>query len=977
MRVPTDMPRPQRRPVSRVGLVVTAFVLLVIITSLRTIAVFYTDYLWFQEVGFSSVWRTTLLTKIGLSAAFTAIFFVMMFLNLAIADRLAPKFRPYGPEDEIVERYRQIIGPHAGKLRIGVALLFALIAGLGASSQYEDWILFRSSVDFGVEDPQFGRDIGFFVFRLPFLSYAAQWAFVALVIVLIVTAAAHYLNGGIRVNAPLERVTAQVKAHLSVLLGGIALVRAVGYYLQRFELNFSDRGVVAGAGYTDVNARLPATQLLIGISVFSALLFLFNIRQRGWRLPGIAIGLWALVSVVVASIYPAIIQSVRVGPNELELEREFIGRNIKATREAMNIGGVEETPFNYDEDLTAAELTANGASVRNVRLWDPNALRATYAKLQEIRQYYQFADVDIDRYTLDGEERQVVLSVRGLKPSDIPGESWTREHLQYTHGYGAVASAANAVDEDGLPRFIVRDLPPRGDIKIDEPRVYFGEELPGYAIANSKQAEIDYQTAEGEDVTSNYASKTGGVALSSSMRRFAFFLRFNDVNLLISEQVTPKSRVIFNRDIATRVRAAAPFLKFDSDPYPVISEGRIVWIYDAYTTTSRYPYAEPANVEGLRSGSGLDSRFNYVRNSVKVVIDAYDGTMTYYLWDEDDPIARAYDKAFPSLFTPGSQMPDELREHVRYPEDLFRVQANAYGRYHVTRPDSFYQGNDAWDVAQDPGTGRVSRTIDTTPTTSGNTPITGSGAPKRNQSLRIEPTYLLLRLPGAEKASFVILQPFVPTSRNDEQINLTAFLVGSSDPENYGELQSYVLPRGEQIDGPLVVNSAIQAEPEISRELSLLDNRGSQAIFGQVQVIPIENSLLYVRPLYVTAEQTQLFEMRRVIVVFGGRAVMKPTLREALIDLFGAAPDTLEEEKDETPTDPGGEEDPPPVDTGGDIAELLEQADEAFAAAEAALRSGDLAEFERKVEEGREYVRRARERTTAASTTTTTQPQSA
>lgn len=972
MRVPTDMPRPRRRPISRVGLVVTAFVLLVIVTSLRTIAVFYTDYLWFEEVGFSDVWRTTLFTKIGLSVAFTAVFFVLMYVNLAIAERLAPKFRPYGPEDEIVERYREIIGPHAGKLRAAVALLFALIAGVGASSQYEDWILFRNAAEFGVDDPQFGRDIGFFVFRLPFLTYVAQWAFVALVIVLIVTAAAHYLNGGIRVNAPLERVTAQVKAHLSVLLGVIALVRAAGYYLQRFELNFSDRSVVAGAGYTDVNARLPATNLLIGISVFSALLFLFNIRQRGWRLPGIAIGLWALVSVVVASIYPAIIQSVRVGPNELELEREFIGRNIDATRAAMNIGDVEVTPFDYDEDLTGAELTANAASIRNVRLWDPNALRATYGKLQEIRQYYQFADVDIDRYTIDGEERQVVLSVRGLKPSDIPGESWTREHLQYTHGYGAVLSAANAVDEDGLPQFIVRDLPPRGDIEIEEPRVYFGEALPGYAIANTKQSEIDYQTSEGEDVTSKYASKTGGVQLSSSMRRFAFFLRFNDVNLLISEQVTPQSRVIFNRDIATRVRAAAPFLKFDSDPYPVISNGRIVWIYDAYTTTSRYPYAQPANVEGLRSGSGLQSSFNYVRNSVKVVIDAYDGTMTFYLWDEKDPIARAYDKAFPSLFTPGSQMPDELRSHVRYPEDLFRVQANAYGPYHVTKPDSFYQGNDAWDVAQDPGTGRVSRTIDTTPTTGGNTPITG-GAPQRRQSLRIEPTYLLLRLPNTEAPSFVILQPFVPSSRNDEQINLTAFLVGNSDPENYGKLQSYVLPRGEQIDGPLVVNSAIQAEPEISRELSLLDNRGSQAIFGQVQVIPIENSLLYVRPLYVTAEQTQLFEMRRVIVVFGGRAVMKPTLREALIDLFGAAPDTLEEEKDETPTDPGDDEPPPPA-AGGDIAELLEQADEAFSKAEEALRNGDLAEFERLVEEGREYVRRARERANSATTTTTTLP---
>ena len=988
-RPPIDVrPRPpQRAPRNRVGLIISAAVLFFLLTSLRGIASFFTDFLWFGELGLVSVWKGVLGAKIGLSLVFTGAFFLLLWLNLVIADRIAPRFRPAGPEDETVARYQEVVGPYAAKVRVAVAGLFALIAGTGMGGQWRNWILFRNSVPFGTPDPLFGRDISFFVFRLPFMADAVNWLFVALVLTLVMTVVAHYLNGGIRLQAPIQRTTPQVKAHVSVLLGLLALTKAADYYLRQFELSFSRRGFVEGAGFTDVNAQLPALRLLTLIMAAAFLLFIVNIWRRGWALPVIAILVWGVVAVAAGAAYPAFVQTFRVKPAENAREREFIDRNISATRAALGLGEVGATPFAAESELTAQDLVANAPTVRNVRLWDPNTIEDTYRNLQEIRQYYQFSDVDIDRYVMEGETRQVVLSVRGLNPADIPGNSWVNNHLQYTHGYGAVLSSANAVDAQGRPDFLVRDIPPQGSIGITEPRVYFSEDLGGYAIVRSKQREIDFQTPDGRDQTSRYGGK-GGVPLSSFLRRGAFFLRFADQNLLLSSQITPESRVIFNRDIGTRVRAAAPFLAFDSDPYPVILGGRISWVQDAYTATDRYPYAQSVDTAGLRAGSDLaGGRFNYVRNSVKVTIDAYSGEMRFYLFDEGgrDPLAQAYAKAFPEMFSPGSEMPEELRNHLRYPEDLFRLQANMFGRYHVTDPDSFYRGNDAWDIAQDPGTGRVSEQLRATaPTPPAGGPGGPGGAPSgappltRARLERIEPTYLLLRLPGDDDLSFTLLQPFVPSSQSDQQINLTAFLTARSDPGSYGKLQAFVMPRGEQVDGPLVVNNAIQSETTIATQLTQLDQRGSKAIYGQVQLIPIEDSILYVRPLYVTSEQTNIPEVKRVIVVFGGRAVMRPTLKEALTELFGDAPATLEA---------GGEDVVPPPPSGGvlptDVASLLERAEAAYEDAEEALRAGDLATYQRRNREAADLIGQARDALATrgqgggGTTTTTAAPSSA
>lgn len=981
MRSQADRIRRRRRSTGRIGLIAFGVVFLFGLTSLRGVAGFWTTFLWFDELGLTSVWKGVLGTKILLVLVFTAIFFVLLFANVVIADRLAPRFRAIGPEDELVQRYRQIVGPHAGKVRLGVSMVFALLVGTGVSTQWHNWLLYRNAVDFGVKDPQFGRDVGYFVFKLPFLSFLVDWAFAAVVIVAVVTVAAHYLNGGIRMQAPMQRVTPQVKAHMSVLLACLAIIKAVGYYLQRFELSFSTRGVVDGATYSDVKAQLPALELLVIISVAAALMLFYNIRRKGWALPVIGVGLWALISVVVGAVVPAFVQKFTVQPSELSRERVYIDRNIKATRAALQLDGVEVVPFTYDENLNAAELATNAETVRNVRLWDPLYVEQTFQKLQEIRSYYQFNDVDIDRYQIDGRLTQTIVSARELNSSDLPSQSWVNRHLSYTHGFGALVAPANAVTSAGQPSFTLKDIPPSGVPELKQPRIYYGENTGGYAVVRTKQREIDFQDQQtGTTRFSTYNGK-GGVPLSSFFRRAAFALRFADINMLISGLITPESRAIFIRDIGDRVRTAAPFLRYDADPYPVVVDGKLLWVQDAYTTTSRYPYAQRALNERVPSGSGLTTGFNYVRNSVKVVTDAFNGTMTFYVVDDQDPIIKAYQKAFPKLFTPGSEISAELRSHLRYPEDLFRVQTNMYGRYHITDPGEFYNAGDAWDISQDPGSG--SPAVSNAATTSTSAPTASPGAlVGAAKGKRMDPTYLLLRLPGEESESFLILQPFVPRSQGDRQQNLSAFMVAKSDPGEYGKLKAFVMPRGEQIDGPALVDARAAAETDISREITLLNQQGSEVKLGNVQVIPIETSLLYVRPLYVQSARNPLPEFKRAIVVFGNKAVIGNTLAEALTKIFGDAPETLEEGPVGTPptTVPG--QTPAPVGTGdpGTVQRLLGEAQTAYDAAQTALKAGDLAGYQRLINTVGDKVRQAQEAagtattTTAPAATTTTAP---
>jgi len=684
-------------------------VLFFLITSLRGIAGFYTDFLWFDSLGRAEVWRGVLGAKVALALIFTGAFFVLMWLNLVIADRLAPPFRPASPEEEFIDRYHEIIGGRTALVRGGVSAMLALIAGGGVSSEWNSWILFTHGGEFGVKDPQFNTDVGFYVFKLPFLSFVTGWLFAALLIVLIVTSVAHYLNGGIRMSAPQDRVTPQVKAHLSVLLGLLALVKAAGYWLQRYDLTVSPRGFVDGAGYTDINAQLPAINLLLLISLASVLLFIINIWRRGWTLPILGVGLWALVAIVAGAIYPQFVQRLIVTPNEPEKERPYIARNIEATQEAMGLdpASIQVQPYQLETDKAEIDLVANQASVQNIRIWDPSdiVLGRTFPQLQRVRDYYRVNDVDVDRYELDGVPTQVVLAVRDLNTAGVPQESWAARHLTYTHGYGAIVAPANAAGPGGEPQFVGRDIPyvaTAPEVELSRPEIYFGEELSSYVIVGSRQRELSYE-ADDETQFTTYEG-ADGIPIDSLARRAAFALRFGDANPLISDQLTDSSRVLLIRDVTERAKALAPFLRFDADPYPVINDGRIQWILDAYTTTDRYPYGERADTTQLTEGSGLDAGFNYVRNSVKAVVDAYEGTVDFYVMPVEDPIIDAYRGAFPDLFKDFEDMPAGLQSHLRYPEDLFRVQTNMWASYHVSDPDGFYQGNDYWDVARDPGT---------------------------------------------------------------------------------------------------------------------------------------------------------------------------------------------------------------------------------------------------------------------------------
>jgi len=956
-----------------------AAILVILVLSLSGLARFYTDYLWFDSVGLGDVWRELLLARIAPAAVFTAVFFVMMFATLTIADRLAPLARNIGPEDEFFERYQQVMGRYAGRIRAAVALVLALLAGASASGQWNEWILFRNSVDFGIKDPEFGKDVGFYVFQLPFISFVVDWFFAAFLVLLIASVVAHYFNGGIRLQSPHQRVTPQVKAHLSVILALMALVKAVGYYYARFDLNFSSRGVVDGASYTDVNAQLPALTLLTVIAVIAAGLFIWNIWRRGWVLPIIAVGLWGLISLVAGTIYPAFVQNFQVNPNELAKERKYIRRNITATRAAFNLDNESVTvkQFDYDTDLTLGDLQANEETIGNARLWDPTELLTNIRSFQQLDTFYRFGDADVDRYEIDGSTRQVLLSAREINREALPSQSWVSRTLEYTHGYGLTVSPSNEAVRSGQPSFLLSEIPLVSDapvLDVDRPEIYFSENLGGFSLVDAKQREFNFPRQKRANATNRYEG-TGGVKLSSWVRRAAFALRFTDYNVLISSQITNKTKVLYLRDIRERVKKVAPFLGYDNDPYPVILDGRVTWVLDGYTTTSRYPYSERTD------GGGAGTAINYVRNSVKVAVDAYDGSITMYVIDESDPIIRAYRKAFPKLFTDGDDMPAGLREHLRYPEDLFSVQTNVYAAYHMTDPTTFFNKTDLWEVSPDPGSGEVGFTdtggIDTTPST----------APEaaRSTGARMDPIYLQIRLPGAAREEFLILRPFVPVSRNNALTQLSSFMVAKSDPDSYGELESFVMPSGRSVFGPSQVDSQINTTDEISTQFSLLGRTGSKVIQGSMQLIPVGDSILYIRPIYVQAQTgAQLPSYRFVIVFYDETAKLGTTLRGALAqfpEFAGIAPD------EEIPVPPDVTDGTTPEETPGGgsktVAELVAEANAKFTEAQAALDASDLGKYQELIEEVGQLLAEAQQTaggsggstsSTTSSTTTTTQP---
>jgi uncharacterized membrane protein (UPF0182 family) len=950
-------PRTSRfRGRGRAFIVISVATAIILLLSLRGIASFYTDYLWFDALGRSDVWRQVLGAKIALTLIFGGAFFVLMWINLMIADRLAPPFRPAGPEEELLARYHEVMEGRQLVVRSATSFLFALIAAAGVSSHWEEWLLFVNRKDFGIDDPLFNTDVGFYVFELPFLSFVVSWAFAAFVIIFIITAIAHYLNGGIRIQAAgPERVTPQVKVHLSVILAVLAVIKAVDYYLARFELTVSTRGVVDGALYTDVKAKLPALNLLMLISMFAVVLLMVNIRRRGWVLPVLAVGLWAFVAIVMGSIYPAFVQRFRVDPNETSREAGYTTSNIEATRDAFGLNpdsDVDLQVYDYTAGLTADQIRASELTIRNARLLDPATVNDTFDREQGEREFYSFAStLDTDRYMVDGRLTQVVIAARELNLTELG--SWEREHVAITHGYGVAVAPANVTTAPGGPAYVVGGLPVTVDnqiqLSIEQPQIYHGEGLSGYALVGATRDEVDYVDGNNQDVAFRYDGD-GGVGMGSFIRQAAFALRFAEFDPLISNFVDGDTRIIYVRDIRDRVEKLAPFLEFDGDAYPVVVDDRLHYVIDAFTTTSRYPYSQQADGRGLIRSSDLDGkRFNYIRNSVKVVVDAYDGDVTLYRMPIDDPIIDAWRDAFPGLITDFDEMPAGLREHLRYPQDLFTVQTNMWASYQVNEPEALIIGTERWAVAQDPGRsvgagGLTESVVDES---------TGSVS---SSEVRVSPYYTLIELPGEDTASFVTLRSFVPTSDDDSRKELTAFMVAETLSNGESRLVSYKMSN-LLAPGPAIVASAISTNSDISSRLTLLNDQGSTVVFGDLLLLPIADSILYVRPLYVKAQGNPPIPLiRHVIAVAGDRTVMGDDLPHALSLLFPGedfsdvvgAPirddgSTITPEPDDpdAPEDPDAPDDPdaPPPDTPPlDAAELL------AALAELRAQQDDLAE---------------------------------
>ena len=810
----------------------------------------YTDWLWFEEVNYLQVFTNSLFYKFLVGLFGGTVLFILIYLNLRIAAK-ASEGVPFSSQDNVIELPSpDLVDPLLQRLLLPGALLLGLFAAPQAAGRWELFLLFVNSVPFGLQDPLYGRDISFFVFQLPAFWLLYHWCITILGLTLLATAFVYLLYRGIQYGPRGLFLSQRARTHLLVLMASLLVVKAGGYVLDSFDLVYSPRGAAFGASYADVYANLPALRILTLVALVAAALCIAQIYRSGFGYVSIGIGALVLIHIVGLNVYPSLIQRFRVVPNEVEAEKPFIERNIKFTRLAYGLDKVESKDFPAEETLTGTDLKRNEATIKNIRLWEHRPLLATYAQLQEIRTYYKFVDVDNDRYNIDGTYRQIMLSARELSHQHLPSRIWINEHLTYTHGYGVVFGPVNQVTPEGLPEFFVKDIPPVSNesIKITRPEIYFGELANDYVFVRTKASELDYPSGD-QNIYTNYQGR-GGVPINSFWRKLLFSARYATLRIALSRDLTNESRILYHRQIQDRVSKIAPFIIFDRDAYMVIAQGgRLLWMIDGYTTSDRYPYSEP-----MRRGEK-----NYIRNSVKVVVDAYNGTVDFYLSDPKDPIILAYGKIFPELFKPLDAMPEDLRAHIRYPQDLFAIQAHMYSTYHMQDPQVFYNKEDLLSIPR-----RV---------------VGGTEG-------EIEPYYTIMRLPGETKEEFVLLLPFTPNKRD----NMRAWLAARSDPPHYGKLIALDFPKAKLVYGPKQIDARIDQDTFISQQLSLWNQRGSQVIRGSLLAIPIEKSLLYVQPLYLAAEKGSLPELKRVIVAFGNQIAMDETLDKSLQRIFGGKP---------------------------------------------------------------------------------------
>jgi len=925
-----------------------------------------TERMWFASVEFTEVWTTRLLTQAGLFVVGAVLMAAAVVVNATIAYRLRPRYRPMSVEQQSLDRYRDAIDPVRCWVIIVAAILIGLIAGGSAASNWETFLLWRNGKEFGIQDPQFNTDIGFFAFNWPWWRFLVSFGFAVVVIGLITAAITYYVYGAIRLQTAGEKVTPSAQAHLSVLIGLFVLLKAAAYWLDRYELLISDGQIgqnpFTGAGYTDINALLPAKIILVFIALICAVLFFVNVWMRNWLLPGISLGLLVLSAILLGGLWPFLVQSFQVRPSELSRQEPYLQRNIDASRDAYDVAEAETQSYNATVTVEAGQLADDAASIPGIRLVDPNVVSATFTQQQQVRGFYTFPELlDVDRYLLEGETRDIVIAAREIDIDRLPSgqQNWINRHTTFTHGYGVVAAYGNSRQPSGAPVWAEEDIPARGDISDQlgpyEPRIYFGENSPDYSIvgapedANPVEFDIPIGSGDGDAQNEPFTyDGDGGVGIGSFFERLLFATKFQETSILLTDRINSESVILYDRHPRTRLEKVAPWLTVDGDPYPAVVGERVVWIMDGYTTLNSYPYSQRVSIEEATSDSRIvlpgvvaqpQDFINYIRNSVKAVVDAYDGTVTLYEWDDTDPVLETWMDAFPDTVQPRSEIPDELMAHLRYPQDMFKIQRELLSQYHVTNASTFYEGQDRWVVPDDPANPNFAQPV----------------------------YYQSIQMPGTDGPSFSLTTTYTPVARE----NLAGFMAVNADAhdEEYGQIQVLRLPGDTQVDGPGQVANRFESDPAVATELSLLRQGGAETITGNLLTLPVGGGLMYVQPVYVQqsgATAATFPVLRRVLVSFGERVGFAATLQEALDDVFlGEAgidtgePESVAEDvppvegeqppaEEETPpaedeTPPPAEEEVPPVT--GDTQELIDAAQQAFDDAQAAQQAGDWAAY--------------------------------
>jgi uncharacterized membrane protein (UPF0182 family) len=930
-------------------LILVLVVLAILVAVWGIISRYWTNYLWYQEVGHTNVFWTPFLGRLFVGLFFAVVFFVLFYASLWLARKLSPRYRAIQADQsgnilELITRRRW-----PGRLLLIFSIVLALIIGSSYGGRWQQVLLFLNRQEFGYADPLFGKDASFFVYTLPLWNMLVNFIGITMLLTVIFTAITYVGDRALVLNARNRLSFApHVKAHLSALLAVAMLAKAADYVIQRWELDYSQRGFTFGASYTDVHTSLPVLYILALVSLVAAALLLVNIFFRGWRIPALAIALMFLFWIFAGKVAPYVVQQYQVRPNEIVKESEYIAKNIQATRWAFGLENASRVSLEASTDLTAAEVIANSATTDNIRIWEPRPAKDTYSQIQEIRLYYSFNDVDVDRYVIDGKFRQVLISARELDQSQLGEQSqtWVNQHLSYTHGYGFVLSPVNEAAAGGRPVLFVGNIPPVStiDLKSTRPEIYYGELGNDFVVVNTTTEEFDYPKGDA-NVYTTYEGD-GGIPIGGTWRQAAFAFRLGSASILFSSSITDESRIMFRRTLWERVEALAPFLSYDYDPYLVVrDDGSLVWMWDAYATTARFPYSQPWTTTEGSAPNYIPDGTNYIRNSVKVVINAYDGEVTFYQIDPDDPLTSTWGEVYDGLFTPADQMPADLGAHMRYPENLYSVQADVLSSYHMTDPQIFYSQEDAWDIPMELYEGGETRTV---------------------------PYYEVLALPGETQAESALLLPFTPRNKG----NMTALLMARQDGKNYGELMVIDFPKNKQVDGPAQVEAQISNDPVISSQLTLWDQSGSSVNRGNLLVVPFGQSVVYFEPVYLQAQQENTIpELKRVIVAYSNKIVMEPTVSEALTKIFGESigtGSTTTAAGGTTTTVPGGTttttvsgETTTTTVPGGtttttisgstvlpsDVPSLIALANEYYLGALEAQKSGDWAEYGRLIEE--------------------------